>query len=189
MKILYAEGNFLEKGHQILAYPASVGNDMLMDIEKDVIRAVPEVKQSIQNMFSVNPNYEVIPPKLGDVVWTQTSGNKWYAHCIVYDENANFNYDAFELCMKSLKKKAVELGHEQIGMPLRWFDRKLTRMNWARTYPIIEEIFSEDDDGIHGHCQAFVYDTDKTFVEDVVMDLPGSKRAFYADVQIRFKNF
>ena len=190
MKILYAEGNFLEKGHQILAYPASVGNSMSMPIEKTVIKMVPEVKQSIKNMFSANENYDVVPPALGDVIWTQTSGSKWYAHCIVYDDQGNFSYPAFELCLKSLKKKAKELKHDQIGFPLQWFPKDVMEMNWARAFPVIEEeLGEEDDEGIVGRCQAFVYDPDSKFLEKIVSSLPGTKRAYYADVQIRFRDF
>jgi len=189
MKILYGEGDFLEKGHQILAYPASVGSDSHLPIEKTVMKKNPDVRQSLYNMFATNENYEVEPPKLGDVIWTQTSGSKWIAHCIVFEESGFLNYDALELCLKSLKKKADELEQEQIGIPLRWFPDREMKMNWLRTYEMIEDVMSEDDDGVHGHYQVFAYDPDSKFVRDLVESLPGDKRAFYADVQIRFRNF
>ena len=188
MKILYAEGTFLDMGHQILAYPASVGSDLAMDIEKEVVSTVPEVKQSIDNLFSTNPHYEVIPPQLGDVIWTQTSGSKWYAHCIVYDENGDFNYAALDLCVKSIKKKAVELGHDEIGMPLRWFADDVMPRNWNRVYPVIEAELSDDGDEVDGgNFQVYVYEPDSVFLELIMANLSGQMRAFYSEPVIRFR--
>ena len=189
MKILYAAGDYLEAGHQILAFPAKIGDKLDMPIEKDIANTVPEVKQSIENMYAENPHYEVVPPQLGDVVWTQTSGSKWYAHCIVYDEAENFNYDAFVLCMKSIKKKSIELDHDQIGMPLRWFDKKVLQENWHDAFVIIEKELGDSNKVIvHDKCQAFVYDQDKDFLFDVISSLPGAKKAYYSEVQIKFRN-
>lgn len=189
MKILYGEGNFLEQGHQISAYPASVGGEAILPIEKYVSEHNPDVKQCVFNMFAENVNFEVIPPQLGDVIWTQTSGNKWFAHCIIFDSNEYINYDALELCMKSIKSKAIELEHDQICMPLRWFKPNEQTMNWIRTYEVIENVLSEEDDvDVHGKYQVFAYDPDSKFVRDLMESLPGAKRAFYADVQIRFRN-
>lgn len=176
MKILYGEGNFLDKGHQILAYPASVGNEMNMGIEQQVAATVPEAKQSVHNMFAETDYYTVVPPMLGDVIWTETSGRKWYAHCIVYDENGEFSYPAFELCVKSLKKKAIELQHDEIGIPLRWVDTA----KWQRICDILEDELTA--------FQVFAYDPENEVLLNVVDNLPGPKKAFYADVQIRFKD-
>jgi hypothetical protein len=141
-------------------------------------------------MFAENENFAVVPPRLGDVVWTQTSGNKWIAHCIVFDSNNEMRYDALELCMKSIKKKAVELGQDQMGIPLRWFPDKLMKMNWIRTYETIEDALSDEaDEDVVGKFQIFAYDTDSEYVRDVVENLPGKKRAFYSDVQIQFRKF
>jgi hypothetical protein len=181
MKILYAEGNFLQKGHQILAYPATVGAAASHEIEKSVLKTVPEIRESVFNMFAINPEYDVEPPRLGDVIWTETSGRKWYAHCIIYDENGELSFPAFDLCMKSLAKKADELGHEQIGMPLAWFREKKNKIMWERMFPSIE-------DNIGEHAQVFVYEHDKEFLMSMIDSLPGSKRAYYADVKIQFRD-
>jgi hypothetical protein len=189
MKILYGEGNFLDVGHQILAYPASVGEDAVLQIEKEVLQKVPDVRQSVFNMYAKNDNFDYDPPILGDVIWTQTSGSKWIAHCIMFDEEGNINFDALRLCMQSLKKKAIELGQEQIGIPLRWFPQGEMRQLWVRTYEEIEDVLSEqDDETIIGKFQMFAYDPDSKYVRDVFESLPGTKRAFYSDVQIRFKD-
>ena len=190
MKILYSEGDFLESRHQIIAYPASVGGDMKLDIEKDVTQRHPDVKQCVFNMFAENENYDVVPPLLGDVIWTHTSGNKWIAHMIIFDERNAINYDALALCMKSIKKKAIELDQEQIGIPMRWFPDKIMMMNWIRTYETIEDTLSEDgEDAVVGNFQVFAYDRDSEYVKRVVESLPGQKRAFYSDVKIQFRKF
>lgn len=190
MKILYAEGNYLDAGHQILAFPAKIGDKLDMPIEQAIAHTVPEVKQSIENMYSENPQYEVVPPQLGDVVWTQTSGNKWYAHCIVYDDAEKFSFAAFELCMKSIKKKAIEIEHDQIGMPLRWVAKDALFNYWSEIYKIIEkELGDSDEDVVHDKCQAFVYDNDNELLFDILALLPVGIKAYYSDVQIRFRNF
>lgn len=189
MKILYGEGDFLESRHQLIAYPASVGGDATQPIETEVMRRQPDVRQSVFNMFAANEHYDVVPPRLGDVIWTQTSGNKWIAHCIVFDERGDMNWEALELCMKSIKKKAIEIDQEQIGLPLRWFPNRDMRMLWHRTYEIIENVMSDPEDGdVVGSYQIFAYDPDSKFVRDLVESLPGQKRAFYSDVNIRFRN-
>jgi hypothetical protein len=165
MKILYAEGNFLQKGHQILAYPATVGAAASHEIEKSVLKTVPEIRESVFNMFAINPEYDVEPPRLGDI----------------YDENGELSFPAFDLCMKSLAKKADELGHEQIGMPLAWFREKKNKIMWERMFPSIE-------DNIGEHAQVFVYEHDKEFLMSMIDSLPGSKRAYYADVKIQFRD-
>ena len=190
MKILYGEGDFLESRHQIIAYPASVGGENTKPIETEVARRHPDVRQSVFNMFATNEHYTVVPPRLGDVIWTQTSGNKWIAHMIVYDERGLMRYDALSLCMKSLKKKAIELGQDQIGIPLRWFDDRLMKTAWIRTYETIEEALSDDEDeDVLGKFQIFAYDPDSIFVRDVFESLPGGKRAFYAQPKIQFRTF
>jgi hypothetical protein len=189
MKILYGEGNFMDQGHQILAYPASVGQDAILQIEKDVLAKVPDVKQSVFNMYAKNENFAFDPPVMGDVIWTQTSGNKWIAHCIMFDERGDINFDALALCMKSLKKKAIELGQEQMAIPLRWFPDREMKQLWVRTYEEIEEALSDqDDETVVGKFQVFAFDPDSKYVRDVFESLPGAKRAFYSDVQIRFRN-
>jgi len=191
MKILYGEGDFLESRHQIIAYPASVSGENTMTLEKMVARRHPDVRQSVFNMFSENENFEVVPPKMGDVIWTHTSGSKWIAHCIVFDENSNLNEDALTLCMKSIGKKATELEQDQIGIPLRWFDdEKDQKRRWVRVYETIEDALSnEADEEVLGKYQIFAYDPDSIYVRDIFESLPGGKRAFYAEPKIRFRNF
>jgi len=189
MKILYGEGDFLESRHQIIAYPASTGGDARLGIETEVMKRHPDVRQSVFNMFAETDQYEVIPPRLGDVIWTHTSGNKWIAHMIIFDDNNYVNYDALVLCMKSIKKKAIELGQDQMGIPLRWYPDNVMMMNWIRTYETIEDTLSEEgEDAVVGNFQIFAYDPDSKYVRRVVESLPGTKRAFYSDVKIQFRN-
>jgi hypothetical protein len=190
MKILYGEGDFLESRHQLIAYPASVGAERKLTLEKNVSLRHPDVRQCVLNMFAENDNYNVVPPQLGDVIWTQTSGSKWIAHCIVFDERGNLREDALTLCMKSLKRKALELGQDQIGIPLRWYDDiGSQKSRWVRIYETIEDAMSdEEDENVLGKYQVFAYDPDSEYVRDVFESLPGQKRAFYSDVQIRFRN-
>ena len=187
MKILYAEGDFLDKGHQILAYPAAVGDDMEMPIEKLVSSKVPDALQSVHNMFAKNEQYDVVPPQLGDVIWTETSGRKWYAHCIVYDANGKFSHPAFELCMKSIGKKADMLKHTQIGMPLQWVTPKQLKTQWERMVDVIEDTLGNDSDPTVADKQAFVYDPSNELVLSTLDSLPGGQRAFYSGIRIRFK--
>jgi hypothetical protein len=187
MKILYAEGNFLDKGHQILAYPAAIGDSMAMDIEKLVSSTVPEAVQSVHNMFAENEQYTVVPPRLGDVIWTETSGSKWYAHCIVYDELGEFSHPAFELCVKSISKKADELQHAEIGMPLQWISPKKLKTQWQRLVDVIEDTLGDETNSTISNKQAYVYDPSTDLVLATLDGLPGGQRAFYSDIQIRFK--
>lgn len=190
MKILYGEGDFLSTRHQILAYPATAAVESDLDVEASVMRSQPDVRQSMFNMFAKNEgHFEVIPPKLGDVIWTQTSGNKWIASMLIFDERGDVSWDALELCIKSVKKKAIALDQDQIGIPLRWFPEHDMKMYWLRAYDIIENVMSDEKDGeVHGKFQIFAYDPDSKFVRELFESLPGEKRAFYSDVQIRFKN-
>lgn len=189
MKILYGEGDFLESRHQLIGYPASVGGEWKLPLEQMVSKRHPDVKQSVFNMFAENPNFEVVPPRLGDVIWTQTSGNKWIAHMIVFDETGHMREDALALCMKSIRTKAAELGQDQIGVPLRWYPDREMKTKWVRTYEAIEDVMSdESDEEVLGKFQVFAYDPDSEFVRDVFESLPGGKRAFYSQPIIRFKN-
>lgn len=190
MKILYGEGDFLESRHQLIAYPASVGGDRVRELEKEVAQRHPDVKLCVANMFATNEAYDVVPPKLGDVIWTQSSGNKWIAHCIVFDNRGELREDALVLCMNSLKKKAIELDQDQIGIPLRWYeDTNAQKERWVRIYETIEDTLGDaDDEDVIGKFQIFAYDPDSEYVRDMFESLPGQKRAFYSDVQIRFKN-
>lgn len=191
MKILYGEGDFLESRHQIIAYPASVGSERKLTLEKEVSQRHPDVRLCVSNMFATNDAYIVVPPKLGDVIWTQTSGSKWIAHCIVFDDRGDLSEDALTLCMKSLKRKAADLNQDQIGIPLRWYDDvKAQKARWVRVYETIEDAMGDDEDeNILGKFQVFAYDPDSEYVRDIFESLPGQKRAFYSDVKIRFRNF
>lgn len=190
MKILYGEGDFLESRHQVIAYPATVGGEATHPLETEVLRRHPDVRQSVNNMFAENENFDVVPPRLGDVIWTQTSGNKWIAHMIVFEEDGFLREDALELCAKSLKRKAAELDQDQIGIPLRWFEERDMSTKWVRAYETIEDAMStNEDEEVIGQYQVFAYDPDSEYVRDVFESLPGGKRAFYSEPIIRFRNF
>lgn len=188
MKILYGEGDFLGSGHQIMAYPATVAASSSLEVEANVMHTQPDVRESMHNMFSKNKHFDVPSPELGDVIWTQTSGNKWIASMLVFDQDGHMHWDALEACLKSVKNKAIELDQEQISMPLRWYPLRDMKMYWNRTYNIIEEVLSDPmDEDIVGRFQVFVYDQDSDFVRDMVESLPGRKEKFYSDIQIRLR--
>lgn len=190
MKILYGEGDFLVSRHQLIAYPATVGSERVKKLEKEVNKQHPDVRASVEKMFAENEHFEVVPPRLGDVIWTQTSGNKWIAHMIVFNEMGHLREDALEVCMRSIRKKAAELGQDQIGIPLRWFKERDMATKWVRVYEVIEDVMSDaKDEEVLGAFQVFAYDPDSEFVRDVFESLPGGKRAFYSEPVIRFRSF
>lgn len=165
MKILYTDTHFLDSGHQIKAYPATVGPDAKTNTEKDVENRIPDIKNSINQLY-VPPPVEVDPPMLGDVIWTQTSGNVWYATCIVYDEQDNLNWEAVKLCMKSLAKKCEELGQLEVGMTLFACEEKEDMMRWEDMQDVIEHYLEQ-------YAQVVVYIPDVYYLSDVVSSFPG----------------
>lgn len=177
MKIVYGLGNFLSSGAQIVAYPATQGINNQNNLEKAIFKKEPEVWHSVQNMYAENSNYTVEPPALGDVIWVYTSGNRWYAHCIVYEDNGEMNFDALELCMKSVAKKCKEIDHRHVSMP--YFDDTSDHRYWQKIYPLIEDVLTDE--------QVYVYEPDQDRLLSAVDRLPGSIRKIFHTPRIRFK--
>lgn len=177
MKIVYGLGNFLSSGAQIVAYPATQGINNQTNLEKSIFKKEPEVWHSVQNMYSENPNYTVVPPALGDVIWVYTSGNKWYAHCIVYETDGTLNFDALELCMKSVAKKCNEIEHHHVSMP--YFDVSKDHRYWPKIYPMIEDVLSD--------AQVYVFEPDQDRLLAAMDQLPGNIRKIFHTPRIRFR--
>tara|TARA_R110000823_G_scaffold40754_15_gene107706 strand:+ start:687 stop:1235 length:549 start_codon:yes stop_codon:yes gene_type:complete len=168
MKILYTDMHVLDSGHQIKAYPATVGAEAKTNTEKDIESRVSDIQTSVKNMYSTWPDMEgVEPPALGDVIWTQTSGNVWYATCIIYDENGKLNWEAAILCIKSLGKKCVELDQQEVGMTLFGSEEREDLPQWDDMQDVIEHYLEE-------YAQVVAYVPDIVYLSDVVSSLPGT---------------
>ncbi len=107
--------------------------------------------------------YGGIPPKLGDVVWTQTSGNKYIGFCIVKrNKNAPINKKALRLCLYSAANKAKTLNNKYLGMDL--FCCKDGK-EWSNIVKIIENCLED--------IQNIVCIPTNEKLVDVLEQLPG----------------
>lgn len=164
MKIIYTEGDFLEGGYQVIAYAVNADNITKSTSQKHVRDVMPDAMIPYDGLYN-DANAE--PPHISDVIWTQTSGNRWIAHCIVFDETTGeLNEDAMRKAMRSVGKKCVELEQNAISMDLFGCDDET---NWNNVYPIIEEEIQE---------QVFVHVALNEDLLKVIDTLPGQTHNF-----------
>lgn len=176
-KLIYTVGNFYDAGQQVMVYDHNAANIPHTVIQKKIARTFPEATTVLNNLYAPQQE-EVVPPLQGDVIWTETSGRKWIGHMLIHknDETA-LNEEAVRLCIRSVRKKAVELGQDSVSMPL--ICAQDNKMQWLRVYPIIEE----EMQGI----KTIVWVPDKEYLADVMTLVPGEWNAFSRTPFIRFK--
>jgi len=147
MKILYTLGNYIYSGHQVLCYTINNKNECLEDFQKETEKcfaASMAPKNQIFTDMSQLEGMNAEPPIVGDVIWTHTSGNQYIASGIWQESpTAPVNFDALRLIMRSVKRKAEELGQPVVSMPLLTRDHGLDLWNFI--YPIIEDEFRNVD--------------------------------------------
>ena len=189
MKILYAEGKLHNAGQQILVTAVGVNKEYLSLKQKQFRMTFPDVDNIIDKVYD-SCNYAVLaapgsqePPKLGDVIWVETSGGKIIANCVIYDASHHLNIQAIEACIKSVRDKAETIEQPVIAMDLLETDRngQATLEDWSDIVSTIENILED--------MQVIVYIPEKNDLIYVIEHLPGGKnfRKIYATPSIRFR--
>lgn len=147
MKILYTLGNFVHSGHQILFFAINANNENTEPYQKLAEKTFAASFAPKNGIFNPPEDCgEVEPPHVGDVIWTNTSGNQHIAHGIWREEgNGPIDFNALRLVCKSIANKAKELDQKYISMPLLTEDLSL----WNFVYPIIEEAFGDVNVVVH----------------------------------------
>ena len=147
MKILYTLGNYIYSGHQVICYTINNKNECVEDFQEDTEKCFAASMEPKNHMFHGHPELEGMnaePPIVGDVIWTHTSGNQYIAAGIWQESpTLPINFDALRLIMRSVKRKAEELGQLVVSMPLLTRDHDLDLWNFI--YPIIEDEFRDVD--------------------------------------------
>ena len=169
MKILYTLGNFVHSGHQVLFYTINNDNENTEEYQKLAEHTFAESFGPMNGLF--NPPEEVgdvDPPEVGDVIWTNTSGNQFIASGI-WREKADgpIDFNALRLVCKSVSRKAKELNQRYVSMPLITEDLSL----WNFVYPIVEEAF---DDSV----QVIVHIPTEEKIIEVLESIGGEINAF-----------
>ena len=143
MKILYTMGNFVFSGHQVIFYTINNKNENTEDFQKEAEACFSSSFAPKNQMFQPMDSLEGMdanPPAVGDVVWTQTSGGQHIAAGIWQKEPGGpIDFDALQLIVRSVKRKAEDLKQNVISMPLITQDHDHNL--WNLIYPIIEKEF------------------------------------------------
>ena len=137
MKLLYTLGNFVHSGHQILFYTINSQNENTEDYQKLAEHTFAASFGPKNGIFNPPEDIgEVDPPEVGDVIWTNTSGNQYIASGIWRETpDGPIDFNALRLICKSVERKAKELSQRYVSMPLITEDLDI----WNFVYPIIEE--------------------------------------------------
>lgn len=189
MKILYTEGKLYRAGQKLLVTAIGVTNESLSFRQNEFRTSFPDVDSIIDKVYGAS-NYAILsapgeqePPRLGDVIWVETSGGKMIANCVIYDANHHLNTDALVACLKSIMRKAVQIDQQVVAMDLLETDRngQATLEDWSVIVTSIEEILED--------TQVIVYIPEKRDLIYIIEHLPGEKhfRKIYADPIIRFR--
>jgi len=171
-KCFYTESDVTQSASQLLICSISLDGKSEKNQEKHFKRAFPDSWKAAKNLLKYGDNEEINiydkddnKPKLGDVIWTQTGGNKHIGYCIVRNhEEENVNKDAVKLCIISAKNKARELKLEYIGMDLFASNGP---EEWADIVDIVE-------DGVE-EIQGVVCIPTNDALVSVMDNLPGPK--------------
>lgn len=181
MKILYTLGHFVHAGHQLLFYTINNENknhEGYQVLAEQTFEPTLRAKNDMfKNFDGVDP---VEPPRVGDVIWTHTSGNQHLA-CGIWQEtpDSEIDFGAFRLICKSVLNKAKELNQIAVSIPLLTVGEDLEI--WKIVYPIIEDVFAGEDVQVICHIP-----TETELVR--VLDAIGGtiKRYEQEPLQIRF---
>jgi len=180
--ILYLEENLINAGSQIIIVDINETFDIINKGETQVLieDTFEEVKLLLQKMYT--KQYMGVRefdgeelPLLGDVIWVETGGRKWIANCIVRQKDGNLHEEAFRLCMRSVKKKCIELKQAAVAMTI------IDKDNWNNIYPIIQEELRD--------TVVFVHISTNDKLMEVLDNLPGgfNEREFEITPIIKFK--
>lgn len=172
MKIFYTENDITQTASQLIICSVSLDGSIKNISEQKIKRAFPEAFQTVYSMLKSNVD-EKIKPRLGDVIWVTTSGNRHIGFGIVRKTCDDvINTKAIKAIMKCSKNKAISLKKEYIGMDLFGCD---TAEEWSAIVGIIEEELKE--------IQAVVCIPTNEALMKVLESLPGSKdfKAIYGN--------
>lgn len=169
MKCLYTEAILSQTGSQLLIYPVAKTR-LNIDAESEIKRVWPDAWMSFNDLMEMSRDPELeMPekelPRVGDVVWVQTGGNKTIGFCIVREDyDSEINTKALKPVFKSVANKAKSLEIEYYGMDL--FSCKDGR-EWAN---IVGEV-EKNSMGV----QAVVCIPTNELLEDVMTELEGNQ--------------
>lgn len=179
MKLLYTLGNFVHAGHQILFYTINAQNENTEEYQLLAEHTFAASFGPKNGLFNPPEGIdEIAPPDVGDVIWTNTSGNQYIASGI-WRETADgpIDFNALRLICESVNRKAKELGQQYVSMPLITEDLSL----WNFVYPIVEDAFDDD-------VQVIVHIPLEDTLLGVLDNIGGNINAFQQDRPlIRFK--
>lgn len=167
---LYTESLIESSGAQLIVYAAERNREELSSHETNIKRVQPDAWTAFNDLMETARAKEtdLSPeelPRVGDVIWVQTGGNKTIGFCLVRESlNTAINKKAIKPIFKSIANKAKELGINYCGMDTF---SCTSGKEWSEISEEIEE-YSAD-------VTPIVCVPTNELLEDVLTSLPGKQ--------------
>lgn len=161
MKCFYTENEITETGSQIIVCDISDDGVATTPQQLAFKKAFPDAFQTFTHFFN-SEKFDIVP-RLGDVVWVHTSGNKHIGFCVIR-KGGVLMINALTAALKSIKNKADSLNLEYVGMGKFGFEKGI---EWSN---IVDHIENSLD-----NIQPIICIPTNEELIDVIDNLPGSK--------------
>ncbi len=166
MKCIYTESDITKSACQLLVSPISLDALYTTSMEREFQRCFPEATKVARQMLTKSTVVtEDMLPHMSDVIWVDTPGGRTTGFCIVREtRDDHINKKALRAGMKSVNRKAGELGQPVIGLDLFGCE---TAEDWAEIVDLIEEELND--------VQVVVCIPTNKLLNEVIDILPGDE--------------